>query len=57
LRHAAITGRLGNADIRQAGRGTQGVRLVKMDEGDAVADASVVPDGNGDEDQAALELE
>jgi DNA gyrase subunit A len=49
--------RIEAADIRQAGRSAQGVRLVKMDAGDAVADASVVPEGNGGEDQAALELE
>ena len=30
-------------EIRQAGRSTQGVRLVRMDEGDLVAAASVIP--------------
>jgi DNA gyrase subunit A len=49
--------RIESANIRQAGRSAQGVRLVKMEEGDSVADASVVPEGNGDEDQGALELE
>ncbi len=40
-------------NIRQAGRSTQGVRLVNLDEGDKVAAASVVPESEvkeGDED-------
>jgi DNA gyrase subunit A len=43
--------RLEAAHIRQAGRSTQGVTLVKMEEGDRVAAASVIPEtenGNGD---------
>jgi DNA gyrase subunit A len=36
--------RLESSEIRQAGRSTQGVRLVRMEEGDAVAAASVIPD-------------
>ena len=46
--------RLESGEIRQAGRSTQGVRLVRMDEGDQVAAASVIPsvipdegEGNG----------
>jgi DNA gyrase subunit A len=39
--------RLESAEIRQAGRSTQGVRLVRMEEGDRVAAASVLPDENG----------
>ena len=42
------------SQIRQAGRSTQGVRLVRMDDGDSVAAASVVPEadenGNGDDE-------
>ncbi|MCC6590450.1 MAG: DNA gyrase subunit A [Bryobacterales bacterium] len=38
--------RIESAEIRQAGRSTQGVRLVRMEEGDAVAAASVVPDSD-----------
>jgi DNA gyrase subunit A len=34
--------RLESGEIRQAGRSTQGVRLVRMDEGDQVAAASVI---------------
>ena len=36
--------RLESSEIRQAGRSTQGVRLVRMEEGDQVAAASVIPD-------------
>ncbi len=47
--------RIESNEIRQAGRSTQGVRLVRMEEGDRIAAASVVPeaevvaeDGQGD---------
>ena len=36
--------RLESSEIRQAGRSTQGVRLVRMEEGDQVAAASVIPE-------------
>ena len=36
--------RLDSSEIRQAGRSTQGVRLVRMDENDKVAAASCVPE-------------
>jgi DNA gyrase subunit A len=43
--------RLESGEIRQAGRSTQGVRLVRMEDGDQVAAASVLPEaaenGNG----------
>ena len=45
--------RLDSSTIRQAGRSTQGVRLVSLDEGDKVAAASVIPEtenGNGEGD-------
>jgi DNA gyrase subunit A len=46
--------RIESSTIRQAGRSTQGVRLVALEEGDKVAAASVIPDsesgnGNGQE--------
>jgi DNA gyrase subunit A len=44
--------RLESSEIRQAGRSTQGVRLVRADENDQVAAASVIPDAaepEGDE--------
>ncbi len=40
--------RIEAGDIRQAGRSTQGVRLVRMDEGDQVAAASVIPEAEVD---------
>ncbi len=44
--------RLESGEIRQAGRSTQGVRLVRMEDSDLVAAASVIPDeavpGNGE---------
>ena len=43
--------RIESGTIRQAGRSTQGVRLVSLEEGDKVAAASVIPeteDTNGD---------
>ena len=52
--------RLESSEIRQAGRSTQGVRLVRMDEGDHVAAASVLPEavetenGNGPDGQGPL---
>jgi DNA gyrase subunit A len=36
--------RIESGEIRQAGRSTQGVRLVRMEEGDQVAAASVIPE-------------
>jgi DNA gyrase subunit A len=43
--------RIESGTIRQAGRSTQGVRLVHLEESDKVAAASVIPeteDPNGD---------
>ena len=43
--------RIEASTIRQAGRSTQGVRLVSLEEGDKVAAASMIPDTqNGDGD-------
>ena len=49
--------RIESAEIRQAGRSTQGVRLVRIEDGDKVAAACVIPDdvqagenGNGQEE-------
>ncbi len=54
--------RLESGEIRQAGRSTQGVRLVRMEEGDQVAGAAVIPDeepvtGNGSNGQSDLPLQ
>jgi len=50
--------RIESSTIRQAGRSTQGVRLVTLEEGDKVAAASVIPEtengnGNGDGQETA----
>ncbi len=44
--------RLESGEIRQAGRSTQGVRLVRMEDGDQVAAASVIPTVIPDEGEA-----
>jgi DNA gyrase subunit A len=54
--------RIESGEIRQAGRSTQGVRLVRMEEGDQVAAASVIPEeevpgGNGANGQSDLPLQ
>jgi DNA gyrase subunit A len=55
--------RLESAEIRQAGRSTQGVRLVRMEDDDQVAAASVIPDAadddgkNGENGQPELPLQ
>jgi DNA gyrase subunit A len=55
--------RLEAGNIRQAGRSTQGVTLVRMDSGDKVAAASVIPDseesvnGNGSNGQGELPIQ
>jgi DNA gyrase subunit A len=48
--------RVGANEIREAGRATQGVRLLRLDEGDRVAAASVIPNEevNGNGEQPAL---
>jgi len=45
--------RIDSGEIRQAGRSTQGVRLVNVEAGDQVAAASVIPEAevvNGQDD-------
>ena len=53
--------RIESGEIRQAGRSTQGVRLVRMEEGDRVAAASVITEetgnGNGSATQEDLPLQ
>jgi DNA gyrase subunit A (EC 5.99.1.3) len=44
--------RTDSSEIRQAGRSTQGVRVVKMEENDVVAAASVVPESETNDDAA-----
>ena len=40
--------RIDSSNVRQAGRSTQGVKLVSLEEGDTVAAASVIPEANGE---------
>ena len=40
--------RIDSSTIRQAGRSTQGVKLVSLEEGDRVAAASCIPDTDGE---------
>jgi DNA gyrase subunit A len=52
--------RIDSGEIRQAGRSTQGVRLVRMEESDQVAAACLIPEAdakNGDDDQGNLTLQ
>ncbi len=49
--------RIESGEIRQAGRSTQGVRLVRMEEGDKVAAACVVPEAAEVDGQNDLPLE
>ena len=51
--------RIDSSEIRQAGRSTQGVRLVRMEENDQVAAASLIPepDKNGEDGQGNLTLQ
>ena len=44
--------RIDSSTIRQAGRSTQGVKLVTLEEGDRVAAASCIPDTDGDKGSA-----
>jgi len=53
--------RTDTGEIRKSGRSSQGVRVVKMEEGDVVAAASIVPDSevaaNGEDGQSDLPLQ
>ena len=46
--------RLESKDIREAGRSTQGVRLVRLEEGDHIAAASVIPEEEAGDDAPLL---
>ena len=49
--------RIESNTIRQAGRSTQGVKLVSLEEGDRVAAASVIPDTETDNGQELLPVQ
>ncbi|HMP14862.1 MAG TPA: DNA gyrase subunit A [Saprospiraceae bacterium] len=48
ITRSGITIRTPMRDIRVMGRATQGVRVIRLDEDDAIADVAVVPAENGD---------
>jgi len=43
--------RIDSGEIRQAGRSTQGVRLVRMEEPDSVAAACLIPESEAKDDK------
>jgi len=43
--------RIESSEIRETGRSAQGVRVVRMEEGDRVAAASVIPEAEPDGDK------
>ena len=47
---SGIVIRTGIDDLRITGRATQGVRLIRIDDGDAIADVAVVPAGEDEEE-------
>ena len=49
--------RIESSTIRQAGRSTQGVRLVSLEEGDKVAAASAIPEAEDPTGQSDLQLQ
>lgn len=49
--------RIDSGEIRQAGRSTQGVRLVNVEAGDQVAAASLIPEAEGNGPQEDLPLQ
>ena len=49
--------RTATSSIRECGRGSQGVRVVSLNEGDAVIAAAIVPEGEQDEESAQNALE
>jgi DNA gyrase subunit A len=53
--------RINSSTIREVGRSTQGVRLVRLEEGDRVAAASLVPEDDSlkldDDSQGDLPLQ
>ena len=54
---SGVTIRTKISDIREAGRATQGVTLIRLDEGDEIAAASKIEEQEQEEDSAAPEAE
>lgn len=55
INHSGLTIRMAVADIREAGRATQGVKLINIKDGDTIAAVSVV--AGSPEEKAAEEME
>ncbi len=51
-----ITIRMSAADIRIMGRATQGVRVIRLDDGEEIADVALIRDAANEEDDTAVEL-
>jgi DNA gyrase subunit A len=51
-----ITIRMSAADIRIMGRATQGVRVIRLDEGEEIADVALIRDAANEEEDAVVEL-
>jgi len=48
MNRSGLTIRMPVSDIRVMGRATQGVRVIRLDDDDSIADVTVVPAENGD---------
>jgi DNA gyrase subunit A len=48
---SGITIRVRMAEFREMGRATQGVKVIRIDKGDAIADVAVIPAENEDSDE------
>lgn len=48
---SGIVIRMAVSDIREMGRATQGVRVIRIDDDDSIADVTVIPEGSKDKDE------
>ena len=55
INRSGITIRMLVSDLRVMGRATQGVRVIRLDDGDSIADVAVVPVANGVEEEDETE--
>jgi DNA gyrase subunit A len=54
---SGVTIRTSINEIREAGRATQGVKLIRLDDGDEIAATSIIRDQGEDSESEALEGE
>ena len=45
------------SDVRTSGRATQGVRVIRLDDADSIADLAILQDPEDEEDENGGELE